>query len=79
MENYDAKKRGCVGCCTALKSFLSAADGCGMRNVFLEHIYVMYAIWAATGAMLLVYIAFRRKRIESSRKAAAQPPTEIKM
>jgi hypothetical protein len=48
-----------------------------MRNVFLEHIYVMYAIWAGTGAMLLVYIGYRRKRIEGS-KSSAQPQTEIK-
>jgi hypothetical protein len=49
-----------------------------MRNVFLEHIYVMYAIWAGTGAMLLVYIGFRRKRIEGSRKATPPAQTEIK-
>jgi hypothetical protein len=33
-----------------------------MKNVFLQHIYVMYSLWFAAGVMLLCYIAYRRKR-----------------
>jgi len=33
-----------------------------MPNVFLNHIYVMYSLWFATGVTLLAYIAYRRKR-----------------
>jgi hypothetical protein len=47
-----------------------------MRDVFLEHIYVMYALWFAAGVVLLAYIAYRRKRKNSVKPAVPGPASD---